>query len=218
VTIRNSTFYNCPSNAVFIGWGTHDITVDRNLIYGCTDRGALIAAGIDHDELILDNQTYASNPNIVISNNKIHDCYVGIRLGSGGTIYNNVIWNQLGSRNGINLTNDDADSYPRVVYHNTVANTTSAETIVSVSGSPTITSANNIGPATAGTNRAYDATEFNINTDLGVFEPKRASAPINGGTDVTATVPLDIAGKSRTAFGVPDIGAFEFGTNYPRRP
>jgi hypothetical protein len=162
------------------------------------------------------NQTYTNNPAHIIRSNTIHTCNVGIRLGTGGAIYNNVIYNTQGGDNAINLTNGDADTYSRDVFHNTTSNST-ATAIVEVSGSPVTDIRNNIGPADdMDGNLAYDAAYFEAPAE-GVFELRTGAAPIDAGVDTTDDVPVDANGKARPFGAAPDSGAYEFGSTRPRR-
>jgi hypothetical protein len=216
VTVRAGTIHDCYQNGIVVMPGTHHNIIENNTIYNCGDMGATVGSGIESAELVAGNQTYTNNPAHIIRSNTIHTCNVGIRLGTGGAIYNNVIYNTQGGDNAINLTNGDADTYSRDVFHNTTSNST-ATAIVEVSGSPVTDIRNNIGPADdMDGNLAYDAAYFEAPAE-GVFELRTGAAPIDAGVDTTDDVPVDANGKARPFGAAPDSGAYEFGSTRPRR-
>jgi hypothetical protein len=208
VTIRNNQIFNINDEAVELKPGTHDCIVEGNTIHDAMRDPAYSggAGAIEVNEATIDcpacagrRQTWGSNPNHIVRNNVVHTSKTGIRLGTGATAYNNVVYNTPAPYYGILLTNNARDSYPRTVYHNTV----NVDASRAVFGSGDIR--NNIGPATTG-NIAATSSLF-VNAAAGDFHLVRNSAPINAGADLTSNVPTDMEGRARTQ---PDFGAYEF--------
>jgi hypothetical protein len=148
---------------------------------------------------------YGANPNHIIKNNTIYGTKTAIGIHTGSTVFNNVIYGQTGSYRGISVHNPDGDSYKRYIYHNTV-DLPSARAIVVASGTADVR--NNIGPST--TNNLVTSNSYYVNKSLANYHLAAGSVPINGGVDLTATVPADIEGNSRTANPPPDLGAYEY--------
>lgn len=211
VTIRNNTIYNTPSEGVELKPGTHDCVVEYNNVYA-NNRGATQFGAIEVDNVA----NYNSNPNHIVRKNLVHDTPLSpyaIRAGTGCLVYDNIIYNVAGSQKGVYADNAGGDSYVRRIYHNTMW--LSSANAVSVSGA-TVDVRNNIGPTSAnnmGTNSAYF-----VNAAGGDFRLVGGAAPINAGVDLTAYVPDDFDGNSRTADLPPDIGAFEYAGGRPGPP
>jgi hypothetical protein len=227
ITVRSNTIFNTHDEGIELKPGTHDILIDGNTLYACNlnTRGASYGgAAIEVNEAVAAPQHWDSNPAHVIRNNTIHDTgpaspnaffSSAIRLGTGATAYNNVIYNITSPGRGIMLENNASDTYPRVVYHNTV-DVASARAIVVTSGSPTTDMRNNIGPTTA-TNLATNATYF-LNQAEHDYHLVVGAAPVNAGVDLTGIVSTDIEGMSRAANAPPDLGAYEYMGGSPPTP
>jgi hypothetical protein len=83
---------------------------------------------------------------------------------------------------------------------------------VVVSGGALAEIRNNIGPTSAGNIAAESA--FFANRVAGDYRLAPGSVPIDRGADLTATVPEDIEGGSRSN-GPPDLGAYEVRVGLP---
>lgn len=222
ILVRGNVIYDVEDEGIELKSGTHHITVEENdvsaagldFVGSC---GTAFGMGIEVGERDLGNQTWTGDPQHVIRNNRVHDIECSaIRLGTGSTAYNNLIWNVLtAGQDGIRITNPNAESFSRNVYHNTIALGTADA--ITESGSPTVDSQNNIGPATAGTNLAYDAGNHEDPTSGNFRLRSTASGAIDQGADLTGTVSTDIDGRSRAQGAAPDLGAHEFGIVRPRR-
>jgi hypothetical protein len=223
VTVHNCTIYNVTDEAVELKIGTHDITVDGNTIYNAnTANNGYGGAAIEVNQAVGSVQHWDSNPNHVIRNNIIHDVgpgtggpliNSGIRVGTGATVYNNLVYKINSSGNGLFTDNQSSDSYTRKIYHNTV-DVTSARAIVNSGGTADIR--NNIGPAT--TNNIATSDSYYANKGGADYHLVSGSAPINAGVDLTNTVPTDIEGTSRLTNPPPDLGAYEYAAGSPPAP
>jgi hypothetical protein len=214
VIVRNNLIHDVTHEAIEFKPGTHHNIAENNEIYRAGTAwsakcGVTFGFGIEVNERDLGVQTWSGNPDHIIRNNRIHDMDCSaIRLGTGSTAYNNVVWNiRLAGQNGIRITNPNGDSFPRLVYHNTVA--VRAADAITDRGSPTTDIRNNIGP-TAGANLAYDSASF-VNATAGDFHLVASAAAIDAGQDLGGLVPMDQDGNDRPAGTFPDMGAFEFG-------
>jgi len=205
VIVRNNTIHDVTDEAIELKPGTHDSIVENNTIHSCTDQGATTGSAIEFESRNLIEQSWNANPNHIIRGNVIHDCYVGIRVGSGVQVYNNIIYNTLGGRAGIVVTNSDGDGYTRYLLHNTIAMPSNA---IVVEGGITDTR-NNIGP-TSSSNLAFNASHF-VNAAAGDYHLRAGSAPIDAGLDLSSIVGVDKDGNIRPAGAFPDLGAYEFG-------
>jgi hypothetical protein len=232
ITIIKSKIYNTLGEGIELKPGTHDCIVDGNLIYNTTMSGVSSGgAAIEVNEADLGNgtQKWSSNPNHIIRNNIVHNAgpagggdalfNSAIRLGTGSTAYNNVVYNIISPGFGVYATNGmfgSSDSYPRKVYHNTI-DATSARAL-GTSGSPTTDIKNNIGPTS--TNNTATADSYYKNKSGADYHLVSGAAPINKGVDLTSVVPTDIEGNSRSANLPTDLGAYEFvgGTAAPAPP
>jgi thermitase len=210
VIVRNNLIYNTPDEGIELKPGTHDCIVEGNTLYNIMANGEYSETGgaIEVNEATISCpscvngiQTWPFNPNHIIRNNVVHSSKTAIRLGTGGTVYNNVVYNIVSPYNGILVNNNAGDFYPRRVYHNTVDMTSSRAILVS-GGSADVR--NNIGPATA--NNMATSSIFFVNPAARDYHLLPGSAPVNAGVDLTATVPTDIEGKTRS---IPDLGAYE---------
>jgi parallel beta-helix repeat protein len=204
ITVRNNTIHHATDEAIELKPGTHDSIVENNVIHNCADLGDRTGSAIEFQRRNLVEQSWHANPNHVIRGNFIHDCYVGIRVGSGVRVYNNVIERPLGGRPGIVVMNPDGDGYTRYVYHNTIG--TASNAIVVHGGATDIR--NNIGPTSAG-NLSFSAALF-VNAAEGDYHLVAGSAAIDAGQNIGGMVPDDRDGNPRSAGARPDAGAYEF--------
>jgi hypothetical protein len=159
--------------------------------------------------------TYASNPNHIIRNNVIRDIVFnsswtkrGIRIGTGATVYNNVLYNIASQYTAILSNSASPGNWPRLVYHNTVD---AASTTAIVNSGTNLDSRNNIGPSTTN-NRAVSSTFF-VNYAGHDYHPAAGAAIVNAGVDLRSVVPVDITEWARDAS--PDVGAYEYHTTVP---
>ena len=208
VTIRNNTIYNVKDEGVELKSGTHDCVVEGNTIYQALLDPAYSGSGagaIEVSESNNGNQVWNSNPNHIVRNNRVHDTKMGIRAGTGVTVYNNVIYNIDLAFSGIYSDNINNDSYPRKIYHNTVDLPSHRAIVV---GAGTADVKNNIGPAT--TNNLTTSDVYYVGKAVANYHLSSGAAPINAGLDLTTTVPTDIEGKSRSTNSLPDLGAYKY--------
>jgi hypothetical protein len=213
VTVRNNTIHHVTHEGIEFKPGTHHNIAENNDIYAAGlawsgKCGVAFGMGIEVNERDLGEQTWSGNPSHIIRNNRVHDMDCSaIRLGTGSTAYNNVVWNiNVAGQDGIRITNPNGDSFPRLVYHNTVA--MRASDAITQSGSPTTDIRNNIGP-TAGANLPFDPSSF-VNAAAGDFHLVAGAAAIDAGRDLGELVTTDKDGKDRPVGVLPDMGAFEF--------
>jgi hypothetical protein len=148
-----------------------------------------------------------TNPHQIVRNNIIHDLAAtagitkrGLRMGTGTTAYNNVLYN---INSGSTCVLSNTSNYPRVIYQNTVDCTT-ANAIVTTG--TTADTQNNLGPPSAGNNRAITGTDF-VSYATHDYRLVIGSPALNAGANLLATVPTDILGVTRT--NPPDLGAYE---------
>ena len=59
-------------------------------------------------------------------------------------------------------------------------------------------------------NNIATAASFYVNPAGANYHLVSGGAPINAGVDLTATVPTDIEGISRSSYSAPDLGAYEY--------
>jgi parallel beta-helix repeat protein len=214
VTLLRNTIYNTTDEAIELKIGTHDITVDGNTIHHAnTALNGFGGAAIEVNQSVGSVQHWNRNPNQVVRNNVVHDVgpgkgatlyNSGIRAGTGGAYYNNLVYdiNPLGD--GILVDNESGDSYTRCLYHNTI----DVPSARAVAGSAAADIRNNIGPAAA--NNIPTSGIYFVDRAGADYHLVPRSAPINAGLDLTATVPTDIEGVSRSANPPPDLGAYEY--------
>ena len=198
VTARNNTIHHTTDEGIELKPGTHDCVVEGNELYSNNTNISYNQGAIEINQRDNSAQSWTGNPNHIVRNNLIHDNKAGIRLGTGATAYNNVIYNTASSFPGIFADNLNGDSFTRFVYHNTIH---MASRGVTVSGA-TATVLNNIG--TTGTNNlAYDAAYF-VNAAGRDYHLVPGAAPVNAGMDLRGVVPTDGDGLVRDA--QPDLG------------
>ncbi|MCR4275698.1 MAG: right-handed parallel beta-helix repeat-containing protein [Candidatus Wolfebacteria bacterium] len=207
ILVKNNTIYNIVDEAIELKPGTHDITVDGNLIYNTPDIGATVGAIEVNQSNHTDGKGWDSNPNHIIKNNIIHTGYTAIRAGTGSTIYNNLIYNINANHYGIYVDNLWAgdSGYARKIYHNTIDMPNSKAVYISAG---TTDVKNNIGLSII--NNIATSDSYYINKANGNYHLVTGAAPIDAGLNLTATVPTDIEGNSRSASSFPDLGAYEY--------
>jgi hypothetical protein len=222
VTVIHNTIHDIRDECVELKPGTHDNTVDGNVIYNCNNvpysTQQYGGAAIEVSEAVASPQHWNFNPNQIVRNNIIHasgmagdPAYIqtGIRAGTGGLYYNNVVYGIIGTGNGILASNGmfgSPDSYMRKIYHNTI-DIPSSRAIVT-SGNPTVDIRNNIGPISSYNVASNSA--FYVNEASADYHLVTGVAPINAGYDLTSIVGSDIEGYSRLTSPPPDFGAYEF--------
>ncbi len=207
VMIKNNTIFNTNDECIELKPGTHDCLIENNNLHDCARDSAWQAdwGSVEIDEAVNSPEHWDSNPNHIIRNNIIHDTKTALQLGTGSTAYNNVIYNIASGFYGVYTRNFANDSYTRRIYNNTIDVTSSR----AVYTSPAIVDVkNNIGPTT--TNNISTNGAYYVNQSGRDYHLVAGVAPINAGFNLTATVPTDMDGVSRTAYGAPDIGAYEF--------
>jgi len=207
ILVKNNIIYNTNDECIEAKEGTYNVTIDGNTMRDC-----LLDAGITQPhwgaiEVMQHKKYYGSNPNHVVKNNIIHTPKTGIGIHTGATVFNNVIYGQTDHFRGISIDNADSDGYVRRVYHNTI-DLPDSRAVVS-SGGASVDIRNNIGPSSTNNIAAQDA--FFVNRAAGDYHLASGSAPIDAGVNLTATVPQDIEGGSRSNSPPPDLGAYEFG-------
>ena len=212
ILVKNNTIYNTTDECIEAKEGTYNVTIDGNTMHDC-----LLDPGITRPhwgaiEVMEHKKYYGSNPNHVIKNNIIRTAKTGIGVHTGATVFNNVIYGQTGSFRGISIDNADTDDYVRRIYHNTI-DLPNSRAVVS-SGGASADIRNNIGPSSTNNIATQDA--FFVNKAAGDYRLVSGSAPIDAGVNLTATVPQDIDGGSRSNSPPPDLGAYEYGAG--RRP
>lgn len=215
VTVRNSIVYNTTDEGIEVKIGTHDVTVDGCTVYNNNTAGnGYGGAAIEVNQSVGSVQHWDSNPNHIVRNNIVHNngtgtggalVNSGIRAGTGGSYYNNVVYGINSQGYGIYSDNQSGDSYTRKIYHNTVDVTSSR---AFVNSGATADVRNNIGP-TGANNLATNAAYF-VNQAMADYHLAAGSAPIDSGVDLTSIVPTDIEGTSRIINAPPDLGAYEY--------
>ena len=214
VTLVHNTIYNTTDEAIELKIGTHDVTVDGNTVHNAnTANNGFGGAAIEVNQAVGSVQHWNRNPNHVVRNNIVHDVgpgtggaliNSGIRAGTGGQYYNNLVYNINPLGYGILADNESGDSYTRYVYHNTI----DVPSARAIGGSARTDIKNNIGPSAAD-NIATSRT-FYVDQAGADYRLAPGSAPINAGLDLTSMVPTDIEGVSRVANSPPDLGAYEY--------
>ena len=213
VTIADCLVYNTAAEAIDVKAGTHHITIE-----GCDIRnvlsyysGTYTVGAIELTEAVLAGTHYYDNPAHVVRNNRIHDLNSGcaIMVDTGALVYGNTVWDV--PSNGIYIRNNDGDSYPRKIYHNTVA--VPSNGIVIGGGSPATDIQNNIGYEAdtdcggSDCNRANNDSWYVSTTEGGeIYKLVDGAGPINAGNDLSVTVATDDDGDPRGT----DIGADEY--------
>ncbi len=214
ITVRNSTIHDTQDEGIELKGGTHDCVIEGNTLYSNLSPGSAYSSGGGAIEINNPSGTYGSNPNHLIRNNVIHDIEFtsgitkyGIRIGTGATVYNNVLYNINSAYKAIYSNQAD---YARLVYHNTID---ASSSLAVVNFGTRLDCRNNIGPSTA-TNAAINSAFF-INYAAHDYRLAAGAAVIHAGVDLRSVVPLDFAGQTRDSF--PDEGAFEHVSAPPSR-
>ena len=213
VTVRRNTVHDTTDEGIELKPGTHDNIVEGNLLYNISTPFGPTVGAIEVSERNAGNQSWTGNPSHIIRDNIVHSSVTAIRLGTGSTAYNNVIYNIQAGHYGIYANNSNGDSFTRFIYHNTV-DLSSSNAIVVAGGTTDVK--NNIGSST--TNNVATSDSFYVNKTGADYHLAPGSAPINAGLDLTGIVPTDIEGKSRLTQPPPALGAYEFGGAPPLEP
>jgi hypothetical protein len=207
ITVRNSTLYNIFDEAIELKAGTHDCLVEGNTIYDAGENLDANVGIIEVNQHAIGVQFWGEHPDHVIRGNIIHHGTGGsaIRAGTGCAVYNNVIYDI--PNYGILVNNASADSYTRLIFHNTI-DLVSSHAVQVQDGDADIR--NNIGPDTPD-NLAASAELF-VSTVDGQedYHLVPGAAAIDVGVDLTAEVPTDLDGVSRPVGVAPDLGAYEY--------
>jgi len=208
VTVQNSVIHDTQDEGIELKPGTHDCIVEGNTLYNNLAPGSSYSSGGGAIEIDNPSGNYGSNPNHVIRRNIIRDIgftsgitKYGIRTGTGATVYNNVLYNINANYNAVQC--NDANDYPRIIYHNTVD---AASNRAVVNSGTTMDSKNNIGPAT--TNNLAISPSMFVNYTSHDYHLVANSSARNVGLDLRSIVPTDFDGNPRDA--APDLGAFEY--------
>ncbi|HLG59282.1 MAG TPA: right-handed parallel beta-helix repeat-containing protein [Vicinamibacterales bacterium] len=206
ITVRDNVIHDTTDEGIELKPGTHDCIVEGNTLYnvGLTLGGNTGAIEVNQREEGV--QTWTGNPNHLVRNNLIHDSATGIRLGTGATAYNNVIYSPIAGKSGIYVNNSSGDNFPRQVYHNTIHMTSNA---VVIAGGTSADVRNNIGPTTSN-NLAFNAQYF-VNANARDYRLVAGSAPVDAGVNLSSVVSVDKDGNTRPVGPFPDYGAYEFG-------
>lgn len=211
ITIRNNTVYNVNDEAIEIKPGTHDCVVEGNNVSRALLDPAYSGSGagsIEINQAKNGNQVWTTDPRHIVRNNRVHDTKMGIRAGTGVTVYNNIVYNIDPAFPGIYVDNLNGDSYTRKIYHNTV-DLPSNRAIVVNSGVADVV--NNIGPSS--THNISTSDIYYVNKAKADYDLIAGSAPVNAGRDLSSIVPADIDGMSRLITLPPDLGAYEYQGN-----
>ena len=208
VTVQNSVIHDTQDEGIELKPGTHDCIVEGNTLYNNLAPGSSYSSGGGAIEIDNPSGNYGSNPNHVIRRNIIRDIgftsgitKYGIRAGTGAKVYNNVLYNINSNYNAVEC--NDANDYPRIIYHNTVD---AASNRAVVNSGTTMDSKNNIGPAT--TNNLAISPSMFVNYASHDYHLVANSSARNVGLDLRSIVPTDFDGNPRDA--TPDLGAFEY--------
>src|SRR5262245_15419200 len=200
ITLRNNTVHDTTSEGIEIKPGTYNCVVEGNTLYRTNSSDHY--AAIEINERNASPQGWTGNPSHIIRNNVMYDNYNGIRLGTGSTAYNNVVWNTAAGYKAILIDNLNGDSFTRYVYHNTLV-----DGGVSNAGA-TVDIRNNIG-TTGSFNLAFNAAYF-VSAPSRNYHLLSGAAPVNAGANLTSVVSVDKDGKSRSTGSAPDLGAYEY--------
>jgi parallel beta-helix repeat protein len=218
VTVRGNTIHDTHESnfsggleAIEIKPGTHDCIVENNVVYNAPTPSSYGA--IEINESICGTQSWPSNPNHIIRNNRIYGTGTAIRSGTGCLVYNNVIYSIASGSYGVLVDNIAGDNYTRYIYHNTFH--APSAIAVRVSAGTAIVK-NNIGPSSVN-NLAVNPSYF-VNAAGRDYHLAGGSAPIDAGVDLSSIVSVDLDGKTRPIGPLPDIGAYEYTPISPGPP
>jgi len=216
VTLANNVIHDTTDEGIELKPGTHHCLADGNTLYNIVmpQYSASAAGVIEVNERDLSPQTWSGNPSHLITNNVVYNSTTAIRLGTGSTAYNNVIYSPLAGRFGIYVNNNNSDSFTRFIYHNTIHMTADA---VVVAGGTLADVRNNIGPTTSTSNLAFTGTYF-VDASAHNYHLVPGVAAVNAGENLLSIVATDKDGVSRAVGGAADIGAYELGASPPAAP
>ena len=94
ITIQGCTIYNTADEGIELKGGTYNMIVESNTIYSANlpqNSYGVGGGAIEVDEEGTYNY-WPSNPNQVVGGNTVYNTVIGIRGGTGGTYYNNVVY------------------------------------------------------------------------------------------------------------------------------
>jgi parallel beta-helix repeat protein len=202
VTVRNNRIHDTTDEGIELKPGTHHCVVEGNDLYANNTKISSPAGAIEVNHRDNPAQSWSGNPEHLVRNNRIHDNKAGIRLGTGATAYNNVIYN-TGGYPGIFVDNVNNDNFTRYVYHNTVHVIRGG---IRVSGGAADVR-NNIG--TTGVSNVTFNPAFFVDVGGHDYRLVHGAVPVNTGVDLRSAVPADHSGALRDAR--PDLGAYESG-------
>ncbi len=211
VTVRNNVVHDTTDEGIEIKPGTYSCLVEGNTVSVTNTSSDSPYAAIEINERDASPQTWSGNPNHVVRNNVLFANKHGIRLGTGATAYNNVVYNTQSGFAGVRVDNNNGDSFTRYVYHNTIHMTSNAVSVVA----GTANVRNNIGPTTTN-NLGFNSAYF-VNAVGHDYHLAAGAAPINAGVDLLSVVPVDKDGRSRSG-SLPDLGAYEFASTTAPSP
>ena len=206
ILVKGNTIYNTTDECIEAKEGTYNVTIDGNIMRDCLLDPKIIQPGYGSIELMEHRKYYNADPAHVVKNNIIQTTKTGIGVHTGATVFNNVIYGQIGDFRGISIDNPDADGYARRVYHNTIV-LPDKRAVVSARGAG-VDIRNNIGPISANNIASQDV--LFVSKALGDFRLMAGSAAIHTGVDVTGVAPQDIVGAGRSVNPGPSMGAYEF--------
>ena len=199
IIIRGNTIDNCKHEAIDIKHDVHDVLIEDNVISNSVDNFEYGKWSI----LVNPEINYNANPNHIIRRNFISGqggagTGAAIGIATGAQVYNNVVFNVTSPAYAVEIIGGDA--YTRYLWNNTLDIPT-ARAINFSGGTSSI--GNNIGPATSGSNLAFNSALF-VNATIHDYHLVAGSA----GATPPFTISDDFDRVTRAA--PPDIGAFEF--------
>lgn len=205
VTVKNNLIFNVTHEAVDIKPGTHDCIVENNIIHDANTEPTWpnFWGAIQIEESTAGVQDWPSDPLHIVRNNTVYNSKTAIRLGTGVTCYNNVVYNVPATFFGIYVDDKATDGHTRTIYHNTIDDA-AADAVKIDSGTTDVK--NNIGPTTTDNIATDNAFYFDVANDD--YHIVVGSTPVDTGLDLTSTVPTDLEGKTRPSV-TPDVGAYE---------
>ena len=196
VSITNNTVYNIADEGIELKNASYKILVDGNTFTNINNANNSYGLGGGAIE-INESSGYSGNPQDIIRNNVISNTPIGIRVDTGATVYNNIVYGVSGT--GIQV--DNSNSYARNVYFNTI----DATTAKALSGGSSQTVKNNIGPSLSGNVASNSA--FYVNAANHDYHLVSGSSAINAGAAISG-ITTDKDGVTRAS--PPDMGAYEY--------
>jgi hypothetical protein len=196
ITVTNNTVYNTSDEGIELKNASYKVLVDGNTFTNVNNANNSYGLGGGAIEI---NQSggYNGNPQDIIRNNVVSNTPIGIRVDTGSTVYNNIVYGVSGT--GIKV--DSGDSYTRNIYFNTID---AATTKAFVSGNNQVVK-NNIGPSSSG--NIANNTAFYVNAANHDYHLVAGSAALNVGTSISG-ITTDKDGVTRAS--PPDMGAYEY--------